>query len=218
MKCLHCSVEYHDDKATHPLGEDATSDWTLIKRVCPSCKKFIFSLKELHGMYSVGGVSHYHHSREHNCYPKRASRIALSPEVPESFAEGYKEACLTLSDSPKASAALSRRCLQHVLRDVAKVKPGNLAGEIQAVIDSSGVPSYISESLDAVRNIGNFAAHPMKSKSSGEIIDVEPGEAEWNLDVLESLFDFYFVQPALIQKKRDALNVKLKDAGKPELK
>jgi len=69
-----------------------------------------------------------------------------------------------------------------------------------------------------VRQIGNFAAHPIKSTSSGEIVDVEPGEAEWNLDVLEGLFDFYFVGPAESKKKREALDKKLKDAGKPSLK
>ena len=31
---------------------------------------------------------------------------------------------------------------------------------------------------------------------------VESGEAEWNLDVLESLFDLYFVQPEVLRKKR----------------
>lgn len=108
--------------------------------------------------------------------------------------------------------------MQHLLREAAKVKPGNLADEIQAVIDSKTLPSHLAESLDAVRNIGNFAAHPIKSKSSGEVLEVEPGEAEWNLDVLESMFDFYFVQPALLKKKREALNAKLKEAGKPEMK
>jgi hypothetical protein len=39
-----------------------------------------------------------------------------------------------------------------------------------------------------------------------------------NLDVLESLFDFYFVQPALLAAKKAALNDKLKSAGKPTLK
>jgi hypothetical protein len=39
-----------------------------------------------------------------------------------------------------------------------------------------------------------------------------------NLDVLEALFDFYFVQPELLKKKREALNAKLKKAGKPEMK
>ena len=37
-----------------------------------------------------------------------------------------QEACLVLPDSPKASVALSRRCLQHILREAAKVKHGDL--------------------------------------------------------------------------------------------
>jgi len=44
------------------------------------------------------------------------------------------------------------------------------------------------------------------------------GEAEWNLDVLERLFDFYFVQAAVLEKKREELNKKLNDAGKPLMK
>jgi hypothetical protein len=139
-------------------------------------------------------------------------------EVTAPLADDYREACLVLADSPKASAALSRRCLQNLLREVAKVKPGNLADEIQQVIDSGKLPSTLVDSIDAVRNIGNFAAHPMKSEKSGQILPVEPGGADWNLDVLESLFDFYFVQPEVIRKKREALNKKLQDAGKPPMK
>jgi hypothetical protein len=72
--------------------------------------------------------------------------------------------------------------------------------------------------IDAVRNTGNFAAHPNKSKSTGEIVPVEPQEAEWNLDVLEALFDFYYVQPAKVAERRAALDQKLADAGKPPMK
>lgn len=125
---------------------------------------------------------------------------------------------MVLPDSAKASAALSRRCLQQLLRDFEKVKPGNLADEIQEVIDRGKLPSHIAESIDAVRNIGNFAAHPAKSQKTGEIVPVEPGEAEWNLNVLESLFDFYFVQPAVVKQKREALNKKLAEAGKKPMK
>ncbi|MFX0173636.1 MAG: hypothetical protein ACFE9L_17240, partial [Candidatus Hodarchaeota archaeon] len=60
--------------------------------------------------------------------------------------------------------------------------------------------------------------HPNKSTSTGEILPVEPEEAEWNLDVLESLFDFYYVQSAKIQKKKDALDKKLLEAGKKPMK
>jgi len=92
-----------------------------------------------------------------------------------------------------------------------------LAREIDEILARKELPTYLAEAVDGVRNIGNFAAHPIKSASTGEIVDVEPGEAEWLLDVLEGLFDFYFVQPALLKAKRDALNKKLKDVGKPAM-
>jgi hypothetical protein len=150
--------------------------------------------------------------------PRGASRLPCPPEVPAELAEDYNEACLVFPDSEKASAALSRRCLQHLLREHARVKPGNLADEIQEVLDSGKLPSYLSDSIDGIRNVGNFAAHPMKSRQTGEILPVEPHEAEWNLDVLESLFDFYFVQPAILKAKRAALDTKLAAAGKPPMK
>jgi hypothetical protein len=123
-----------------------------------------------------------------------------------------------LADSEKASAALSRRCLQHLLREKLKVKRGDLATEIQQVLDARSLPTHLAEDLDAIRNIGNFAAHPLKSTNTGEVVDVEPHEAEWLLTVLEGLFDFCFVQPARAQAKRDALNLKLQAIGKPPMK
>lgn len=150
--------------------------------------------------------------------PKQSSRPSAPSEVDQNIAQDFNEACLVLADSAKASAALSRRCLQSILRQKAIVKPNNLDNEIQQVLDAGNLPSHLSESIDGIRAIGNFAAHPIKSTHTGEIVDVEPGEAEWNLDVLELLFDFYFVQPEIRAKKKDALNKKLQDAGKPLLK
>jgi endogenous inhibitor of DNA gyrase (YacG/DUF329 family) len=151
-------------------------------------------------------------------YPKTLNRNPIPPEVSDEFAKDYIQACLVLSDSPKASSALSRRCLQHILREKLNVKKSDLAKEIEEVIEKAQLPTYLLESIDAIRNIGNFAAHPIKSQSSGEIFDVEPGEAEWNLDVLELLFDYLFVQPELLKNKKQALNAKLSEAGKPKMK
>ncbi|MBI5235515.1 MAG: DUF4145 domain-containing protein [Deltaproteobacteria bacterium] len=94
---------------------------------------------------------------------------------------------MILSLSPKASAALSRRCLQSILRGHAGVKPQDLSKEIAEVIASKELVQYLVDAVDAVRNIGNFAAHPIKSKNTGEIMDVEPGEADWLLDILGNL-------------------------------
>jgi len=43
---------------------------------------------------------------------------------------------------------------------------------------------------------------------------VEPGEADLNLEILEGLFDFYFVQPDKVKERLDAINKKMVDAGK----
>ncbi len=77
-----------------------------------------------------------------------------------------------------------------MLRAAAGVRPGDLYEEIQQVLDKGRLPSHLADSIDAIRNVGNFAAHPIKSQHTGDIVDVEPGEAEWNLDTLELLFDF----------------------------
>ncbi len=148
-------------------------------------------------------------------WPPHAGR-QIPKEVTGSVRDDYRQAILVLSLSPAASAALSRRCLQTVLREKGGASQHDLSHQIEAVIPH--LPSHIADNVDAIRAIGNFAAHPTKSTASGEIMDVEPGEAEWLLDVLDSLFDFYYIQPARAKMKRDAIDAKLAEAGKPPTK
>lgn len=123
-----------------------------------------------------------------------------------------------LTDSPKASAALSRRALQRLLREHLRIRRGSLQEEIEQFAHQPDVPSYISQAVDAVRNVGNLAAHPLKDKHTGEIVDVEPGEAEWLLEVLEQLYDHYFVKPKVLEERKRALNDKLRALGKQPMK
>ena len=58
---------------------------------------------------------------EHVVWPISGER-PVPPEVPEHIAADYKEATLVLNLSPKASAALSRRCLQAILREAGSPK------------------------------------------------------------------------------------------------
>jgi len=219
-------IEFHDNAQPIYVGQDVDGEWGLLKRTCPACKRIIVNLQNgtpneaIWGMTGSQRVFSGFHSftSDRLVRPIGANRPPVAVEVPKKFATDYVEGCLVLAGSPKAAAALGRRCLQNLLREVAGVKAGNLAEEIQQVIESGSLPSDLSESIDAVRNIGNFAAHPMKSQHSGEIMEVEPNEADWTLDVLEELFDFYFVRPAQRQRKREALNQKLASAGKPAMK
>lgn len=222
MKCPNCLVEINPDFQEFYLGNDNDGHWSIFKMICPNhaCKKIIIKLGKGAARQRPNGTIMGIQSltEERFVKPLTATRPPVPSEVDSKYANDYKEACLIITFSPKASAALSRRCLQNILREKAGVKKGNLANEIQEVIDSGKLPTYLSESIDAIRNIGNFAAHPLKSTSTGEIIDVEHGEAEWLLDVIETLFDFYFVQPAILKAKKDALNMKLTDIGKPLMK
>lgn len=178
---------------------------------CPACSRLIISFVPLectNSRYSIIG-------EEEVCFPRFMSLRPVPHEVPEGIASDYREASLVLNISLKSSAALSRRCLQAVLRE-ANFDQHDLSKQIDAALPT--LPTHIRENLDAIRHIGNFAAHPQKDLNSGEILEVEVGEAEWNLEVLDDLFDFYYVSPAESLRKRNALNTKLQAIGKPPIK
>ena len=225
MKCPHCLVSFHDAwtrwfsfEEEVPGGGyketefyfDCKWRFQFKRTLCSACGQLIFRVDR--SSRSGGSVL-----ESITAYPKGTSR-PVPPAVEGKFESDFREACLVIGDSEKASAALSRRCLQNLLREKAETKAKDLAPQIQEVLDSGKLPSHLADAIDGVRVIGNFAAHPIKSTHTGEVIAVELGEAEWLLETLEGCFDFYFVQPAKLEKKRDALNKKLKEAGKPPLK
>lgn len=219
MKCPHCLVAFHDKEEEKYLGQDCEGPWGISTVKCPTCDRMIvFFGRAIMLRSHQGGIYMQGFESKVLVRPRASMRPPAPPEVPTELSLDYHEACLVLADSPQASAALSRRCLQSLLRDHAGVKKADLSKEIQEVIDSGKLPSFVTEALDAIRNVGNFAAHPIKSSATGEIHKVEPGEAEWTLEVLETLFDFYFVQPAILKRRRAALDAKLSDAGKPPMK
>ena len=219
MICNHCSTAFHSiAMGDARVADDVEGRWEIERDMCPECKKvnlyLIHSVNDGALVGQSGSVPTYERVSRRLIRPKGTSRKPVPDEVTKEVAEDYEEACLVLPDSPKASAALSRRCLQSILHGAAGIDHGNLHNEIGEAISKGGLPTHLADDLHAVREIGNFAAHPNKSTNTGEIVGVEPEEAEWNLEVIESLFDFYYVQPARAKARRDALNKKLKDADR----
>jgi Domain of unknown function (DUF4145) len=105
------------------------------------------------------------------------------------YARDFREASLVLDLSPKASAALSRRLPQRIIRQKAGVTRRTLNDEIDAVNGEGRLGSNLAEDLDMIRAVGNFAAHPTKNINTGELFDIELGEAKGLLDVVEELLD-----------------------------
>jgi hypothetical protein len=211
MDCPHCS------KAFHPQFQQASVSFNIFEAVlyhqnCPGCNLPIVDVFARR----INNASSVLIPRQ-TIYPLNKSTRQISSDVPEPYRQAFIEADLVLPISAKASAALSRRIVQALLRDKAGTTAKELFDQIEEVINNKILPSFIADQLHAVRQVGNFAAHEIKDKATGEIIDVEPGEAEWTITVVEALLDFYFVEPAKAAKRKAEFNEKLEAAGKPQL-
>lgn len=214
MKCPHCREVFTPGFQAAVLSElqlgsgQAMTEKTrkLTWACCPGCHEPTISIQS-HGVQDVPLL----------IYPRTRSHPPANGLVPDKYRMDFDEASVVLADSAKASAALSRRVLQNLIHDEEKIKERDLNTEIDKLIALNKLPSHLATDLHAIRAVGNFAAHPLKNTNTSEIIEVEPGEAAWMLDLLENVFDFYFVQPEAAKKRKADLNAKLKASGKPEI-
>ncbi|MGO8099261.1 DUF4145 domain-containing protein [Rhizobium leguminosarum] len=129
--------------------------------------------------------------------PENSSSI--QPDyIPGPLREDYYEACLIRDKSPKAAATLARRCLQGMIRDFCGIAKGQLIDEIKELrkcIDDGNAPKGVApetiDAIDAIRGIGNIGAH--MEKDINLIIEVDPGEAQALIELIEMLFDEWYV-------------------------
>ena len=220
MICPHCSTaakfnwSHTEPREINSKTEEASE---ILYCECPNCSKLVIFLQK--GKLENEGYEHFlgEVTTEILLYPKN-NNILSCDYIPNDYYQDYEEAIKVISASPKASAALTRRLLQKILREKFKIQKKDLAKEIEAFIDLDNIPSHISEAVEAVRIIGNIAAHPTKNLNTGEIVPVEVGEAEWLIEVIEALFDFVFIQPIKLEQRKEELNKKLTSIGKPLMK
>jgi hypothetical protein len=91
-------------------------------------------------------------------------------------------------------------------------KKGRLENQIEEVVDSKQLRPQLAENLHYVRKVGNLAAHETKNQQTGEVVDATQEEAEWLLEVLEGLFDHYFVEPRREQARREKFDARIASA------
>ena len=225
MQCPHCDIAFSEKDAWKHFMVESTRvrhwEWSCYFAECPECEELVIHIERTdQGVFILmaQGMSEY---RRRLVYPLSAPPRSVAMGVPEHLKADYQEAYQVLPISPKASAALSRRVLQAIL-----VEQGyagrDLSKQIDAVLKDAkpekALPPGIQRTVDAIRNFGNFSAHPITDVTSLQIIDVEPEEAEWCLQIVERLFVHYYVRPAEDQRMLDDLNEKLSLAGKPAAK
>lgn len=93
-----------------------------------------------------------------------------------------------------------------------------IAKQIDAVRNESvpdkRLPTVLLRIIDVVRQFGNFSAHEKKRLRTLQIINVEPGEAELCVEIVEGLFEHYYVRPVVETEKLDKVNEKLRQLGR----
>lgn len=230
MKCPHCGETVHESwNAEHLMNGFTDSERTLAYEIqpmtCPACEMDI--VRMIIGEPSYGGqpgkefltgVDEDEDFQEVIVFPRVPRPLNLGPAVPLHIAQDLQEAIIVLPYSPKASAALSRRCLQNILVDAGQVTKKDLVEQIEEAVKTHGFTSGLRRLLTAVRMVGNYAAHPLKDKTTGIIVDVEPGEADLNISALESLIDYFYIRPDEEAAQLAEINKKLVAAGKPPIK
>lgn len=109
--------------------------------------------------------------------------------IPEAIRQDYEEACAIVTLSPKASATLSRRCLQGMIRDFWDIKESNLSKAIEQLEGKIPVPQW--NVINGVRRIGNIGAH--MEKDINLIIDIDPDEAQKLIKLIEHLLEQWYI-------------------------
>jgi hypothetical protein len=159
--------------------------------VCPNpaCKKVTFSvslyklsLNRLNNLELGNIINRWRliPPSEGNVYPEY---------IPKPIRDDYLEACLIRDLSPKASATLSRRCLQGMIRDFWGVTKASLKEEIEAIEEKVDLLTW--KAIDAVRKIGNIGAH--MEKQIDLIVDVDPDEASKLITLIEILIKDWYI-------------------------
>jgi hypothetical protein len=159
--------------------------------VCPNpkCRQFTLSLS----LYKAKQLPSGNYTRGEpiqswNLIPPSRAKV-FPTYVPQQIVDDYNEACLICDLSAKASATLSRRCLQGIIRDFWKVKVGRLFDEIEQIKDK--VDPLTWDAIESVRKVGNIGAH--MEKDINVIVDVEPNEANLLIDLIEMLLREWYV-------------------------
>ncbi|MFC6803907.1 DUF4145 domain-containing protein [Deinococcus caeni] len=229
MKCPHCGEIVHESwNQDHALNgftdRDCTRAYEFEPMTCPACEldivRMVLGMPRYAGPRDgefLAGVDQEDEFQEIIVFPRVPRPLELGPAVPLHIAQDLEEAIIVLPYSPKASAALSRRCLQNILVDAGKVTKRDLVEQIEEAVKAHGFTSGLRRLLTAVRMVGNYAAHPLKDKTTGMIVDVEPGEADLNISALEALVDYFYIRPAEEEAQLAEINRKLIAAGKPPI-
>lgn len=179
QKILYFSFEEEFQRNFFPSATLPASTIEIIFYKCPNCNEY--------SIFTVG-VGSSVKDTDVQIRPRSSAKV-FPKYIPQNIRQDYEEACAIIKLSPKASATLSRRCLQGMIHDFWNIKGKNLNAEITALKDK--IPTDLWTSIDALRQLGNIGAHMEKDTSI--IVDIDPNEADSLVKLIELLIKEWYV-------------------------
>lgn len=224
-KCLYCGhaqviAEGRLDNDLHGLyakgWEGGQAGYYLESIVCANdqCRKMSLSLFLLNRGRNIPNSRNFEIAGTVNSWTLLPSSVAKpQPDyIPTALRCDYEEACAIRDLSPKASATITRRCIQGIIRDFCGITKYRLIDEIKELrrrVDASEAPAGVQidtvDAIDHVRKIGNIGAH--MEADINVIVEVDPDEAQVLIELTEMLFDEWYVSRELRTQRLQKLGM-----------
>lgn len=183
---------------------------------CPVCKAFkqwvVFEI-----IFVKGESRITRYFRVTSLPNEGLEEIEELPTEPPSLRIAYKQAIRAMdANAHLAAAAMFRRALQIITRDMLKAKPGNLANELREVVgktyNGGTVTAMFADIGYIVKEAGNQGAHPDKDP---DLLDFTVQDAEDLQRIFMELVSELFVIPTAVQKAKTDFMARRKIVLKP---
>ncbi|MFA6097413.1 MAG: DUF4145 domain-containing protein [Candidatus Paceibacterota bacterium] len=187
---------------------------------CPSCKLFkiwIVFERRMNEEKLIGDekeIRSVRHIFRVTSLPNEGTQdIPELPENPVSLRKAYIEAIRCMdANCFLASAAMFRRALQIITRDILGAKPANLANEIKSLIGTKNklgitLTNDFSENSYIIKECGNQGAHP---DVDPDLLDFAPEDSRNLYNIFLEIVSDLFVAPVAAKKAKEDLLSKRK--------
>lgn len=172
---------------------------------CPVCKAFKQWIVYEIDRPDTSGKKRRHCFRVTSVPSEGLEDIAELPAEPPALRTAYRQAIRAMdANAHLAAAAMFRRAVQIITRDLLGATPGNLANELKHIVgqhyNGATITTNFAKNAYIIKEAGNQGAHPDRDP---DLIDFSPQDAQDLQDIFMQLVAELFVIPTATKKAKE---------------
>jgi hypothetical protein len=185
------------------FAEDFTAPKTYYFQ-CPVCQTFKVWIVYEPDLKRADGTYEKHYFRVTSIPGEGLEDIEELPAKPPELRTAYRQAIRAMdANAHIAAAAMFRRALQVITRNILGCRPGNLANELREAVgktyDGVTVKANFADVGYIIKEAGNQGAHPDKDP---DLLDFTPQDAQDLQKIFMELVSDLFVVPEATRKAK----------------